>query len=1000
MNICISGPGGVHDNAVSASFIQGYESTGGTWSGVFHMQGIGFKDAMDYAQTNDCTMHVRSTTGVLNYIDIAVDYYPDILTVIPAGSNDFTLAYNEDIHNIVVTGAGDLNNETAYKIEFFSHDPITGEPDYSSNSNGYVAGQLAYIKDQRVSNWWEARYSARMTANQSGSYHSTDGYGKIDIDDAILYASSIIDDPYISESPTGYTDQTKIPLLFDFNQTKKELTLEIWKRILNNLPYLYKTKGTKRGLQALISCYGIPENILEIREYGGPDVDTSNITEYTFDNFSYALDFSASLVGIPWISSSDEYPASVQFRFLTETVPANSMSLVEVNNGSELKWGLEAIPTTGNKGKINFKILSDTSTYTSVSSSELPLFDNNFNSITIQRTSASDAAIDQTYELYVKKYLYEEILDYDFNDVTITETSGNLGWVTSDSYFYIGGHDYLADPLVASFDELRFWNVNLQDRIIEKHVKHPTSIIGNTITGSYDDLVLRIAFDNPTNHNADSSGSLRNESPSELYPTASMEIYGFESAQIFPYNYSGHNYYSTTHFSNIGGARWANKIRIESSSLDGVLRHDQKIEKSQYDLAPNDSNKVGIYFSPTNPVDENIIEFMGIENIGNLIGNPAELYSSSYSELISLNNLYWDLSDRKISINDYLTYIRRYDKSLFENIKKFLPARVKAILGLVYEPHILERNKVKYTKPTIENLIHETLITSSLDLPGTKNDLNVTLDINDGLEIPTDYILNESLIDISDTFDIEESKDDYSKTIDISDTLNIEESKDDYATEIYTDLTLSCDYSTYDTIIESDEIYQVNAQDLEKLNIYSIIDISTDISFSSSVYNDFTGISNTRRSLGIGGPDYATVDRQEFYRLPNGLTLLENYTETRLTSSVFEMIVPYVNFERENDILNTIDPVPFHSSVYQIYNYTGTYTGSLGESGIGVGVYYSKYHYKWLKTFSTAENRLRYWGCKNTIETTFDKKEPIETWYSNPNAIIADDLNDSYVSVQ
>lgn len=44
---------------------------------------------------------------------------------------------------------------------------------------------------------------------------------------------------------------------------------EYYKRLYHNLPYLYKTKGTLQGLKALISIYGIPEEILSVREYGG-----------------------------------------------------------------------------------------------------------------------------------------------------------------------------------------------------------------------------------------------------------------------------------------------------------------------------------------------------------------------------------------------------------------------------------------------------------------------------------------------------------------------------------------------------------------------------------------------------------------------------------------------------------------------------------------------------------------------------------------------------------
>lgn len=51
--------------------------------------------------------------------------------------------------------------------------------------------------------------------------------------------------------------------------SSNDLEKETYKRIYHNLPYLLKTKGTQRGVKALISCYGIPESILSVNEFGG-----------------------------------------------------------------------------------------------------------------------------------------------------------------------------------------------------------------------------------------------------------------------------------------------------------------------------------------------------------------------------------------------------------------------------------------------------------------------------------------------------------------------------------------------------------------------------------------------------------------------------------------------------------------------------------------------------------------------------------------------------------
>lgn len=48
---------------------------------------------------------------------------------------------------------------------------------------------------------------------------------------------------------------------------------EINKRIYHNLPLLLKSKGTERGIKALINCFGIPSDILKLKIYGGQSVN-------------------------------------------------------------------------------------------------------------------------------------------------------------------------------------------------------------------------------------------------------------------------------------------------------------------------------------------------------------------------------------------------------------------------------------------------------------------------------------------------------------------------------------------------------------------------------------------------------------------------------------------------------------------------------------------------------------------------------------------------------
>ena len=53
------------------------------------------------------------------------------------------------------------------------------------------------------------------------------------------------------------------------NIPKKDLLAETYKRIYHNIPLLFKSKGTARGIDQLVNIFGITDSILSVKEYGG-----------------------------------------------------------------------------------------------------------------------------------------------------------------------------------------------------------------------------------------------------------------------------------------------------------------------------------------------------------------------------------------------------------------------------------------------------------------------------------------------------------------------------------------------------------------------------------------------------------------------------------------------------------------------------------------------------------------------------------------------------------
>lgn len=62
--------------------------------------------------------------------------------------------------------------------------------------------------------------------------------------------------------------------------SRKNYEGEVYKRIYHNLPFLMKSKGTERGLRALINCFGIPSDFLAIKQYGGQVVGENKFIGY------------------------------------------------------------------------------------------------------------------------------------------------------------------------------------------------------------------------------------------------------------------------------------------------------------------------------------------------------------------------------------------------------------------------------------------------------------------------------------------------------------------------------------------------------------------------------------------------------------------------------------------------------------------------------------------------------------------------------------------------
>ena len=185
--VLISGSEPAHEQDVKKAFLLGYSSYDGSqYSGQIdiHNDDDAY-NTLTYASQNNYQVAVRSYTGLDNVLNGFAKNYPDVLLFMPAGSNDYVYVCNLDIPNssIVSTGCGVDSLLTGYKVEFYSIDPITSS-NYSSFSNGYIAGQITFLANHLNISLSDARKLARENSDNTSKSQYVE-YGQINIVRAI-----------------------------------------------------------------------------------------------------------------------------------------------------------------------------------------------------------------------------------------------------------------------------------------------------------------------------------------------------------------------------------------------------------------------------------------------------------------------------------------------------------------------------------------------------------------------------------------------------------------------------------------------------------------------------------------------------------------------------------------------------------------------------------------------------------------------------------------------
>ncbi len=760
-----------------------------------------------------------------------------------------------------------------------------------------------------------------------------------------------------------------------YGRSLEDANNEVWRRILNNLPYLLKHKGTGRAMKAVMACYGVPQSMLTIMEFGGPqDVTKGGTTQFTFDDRTAAIYLEKqSAVKVPWKYNvaSLNYPNAIEFRFKPSELPNPSYTLI---SGSE--WKLDLIRTTGSFAKLELNfggdvastsyILEpfssgspavstyyyDTASYSpyvygvdlTTGSLGFPISLENYSNVIINRHDYSDST--SQYEVWLASSDGIRINTF----VSMSLLTNDSQWTTG-SYIHIGSDDFSGNV-----DEVRLWTVPLQRSKFENHTLFPDAINGNSYTASTADLLFRLDFEYPKDRVLDPY--IKNVAISNNYGEAYASASNMYSAATYPYQYTPYDRTVTANVPSLG-FNVSNKIRFEEQELLTDLSYKQRATKKSFDRAPIDSSRLGLFFSPIKELNMDILKAFGDFNIDDYIGDFGDEYKDSYKQLDTLRGYYFERLDR--NIYEYIQLVRYIDKSLFEVLSDLAPARAKISKGLLIEPHYLERSKTRWDKPISE-----------------RNDFDSSINVDNTNNIELSYEVKNADLDIQDVTVLEGTKNNFDSNIDAEDVINLESVKASYESSInYFDVAvIESNAPFYDSFIQ--------------IPTGSSLTGEADVFTSEMIGMEKDSLSNL--GFGLYGKNGVAVIR-------NWDGIFGNQESTGSRKNVF-----LVKETKGKKISTQVSGWPTKGSqpgdrvkYSSVLNYFDSYKVSILSSGsivTGNDVVevtplngYFKTHYKFVNNLSEGMQRSYWKGSVQNAATTPDGLDPVEVFTTNPNIL-------------
>ncbi len=525
----------------------------------------------------------------------------------------------------------------------------------------------------------------------------------------------------------------------------KDVTSTIWRHILNNLIYIYKSKGTENSVRALLSTFGIPPDLLTVSNVVSSDsqaiqsspglvnLESASLRSVVGDNYNYQerkedlhllnFDSNNNRFSVPFTGDrpvSDIFEVdSTGLSFIFSTSDQKStQDLLHISGvRDQHMWKVSLVPSQSGhwvEWSFNTQLTGSLSSSFVSHSISVPTLHQSDNRklwhLQLQQTEISaDHTGSYTMRLAHRGDDSDKIDNFYSSSFTLT---GSLAKNYKDGVPPLAYHRFRAHygtSFTGSIGMISSRSGSLDVGAFFNGVFN----FNNTSNGSspygFEEINYRYDFKQLGSNSTTQQISKRvtDQFPNNVYPLnqdLSSGIHSFTTPSIrkqtittFRFNPRNINLSNnrSTKTVNIGSSP---NIKSNGLSLynNNLINEPDRDEFGNIKQKPKSVVKFGL--SPSSLFDNFLTDNFSDVDMGQLLATPSDFHGENYTDLDTLRNKFYDtLGKDFIDINDFNRRMSKiFPKNLWDALREILPENVEVDEGITLENVSLHRNKIGF----------------------------------------------------------------------------------------------------------------------------------------------------------------------------------------------------------------------------------------------------------------------------------------------------------------